>query len=73
MPADRSILEVVEEAGVSVLSSCSEGTCGTCETRVLAGVPDHRDSVLDEADRRAGTCVMICVSRSCSPRLVLDL
>ena len=73
VPADRSVLEVVEEAGARVLSSCSEGTCGTCETKVLAGIPDHRDSVLDEADRRAGTCLMICVSRSSTPRLVLDL
>lgn len=73
VPADRSILEVVEQAGASVVSSCSEGTCGTCETAVLAGVPDHRDSALGEAERRAGDCLMICVSRSCSPRLVLDL
>ena len=46
VPPDRSILDVVEEAGVGVLSSCAEGTCGTCETPVLDGVPDHRDSVL---------------------------
>jgi ferredoxin-NADP reductase len=73
VPPDRSILEVVEEAGVGVLSSCAEGTCGTCETPVLEGEPDHRDSVLDDDDRRANDCMMICVSRSCSPRLVLDL
>lgn len=73
VPPDRSILEVVEQAGVGVLSSCSEGTCGTCETAVLDGTPDHRDSVLDESERAAGDCLMICVSRSCSPRLVLDL
>jgi ferredoxin-NADP reductase len=73
VPPDRSILEVVEEAGISVLSSCAEGTCGTCETAVLEGVPDHRDSVLDDAERQAGDCMMICVSRSCTERLVLDL
>jgi ferredoxin-NADP reductase len=73
VPPDRSVLEVVEEAGVGVLSSCAEGTCGTCETPVLEGEPDHRDSVLDEDERRANDCMMICVSRSCSPRLVLDL
>lgn len=73
VPPDRSILSVLEEAGVGVLSSCAEGTCGTCETRVLEGVPDHRDSVLDQDEREAGTCLMICVSRSCTPRLVLDL
>lgn len=70
---DTSILAAVEEAGVGVLSSCAEGTCGTCETPVLEGVPDHRDSVLDEDERAAGDCMMICVSRACTPRLVLDL
>lgn len=70
---EESILAAVEQAGIGVRSSCEEGTCGTCETRVLAGVPDHRDSVLDEDEREAGNCMMICVSRSCTPRLVLDL
>jgi cytochrome P450/ferredoxin-NADP reductase len=73
VPPDRSILSVVEEAGVGVLSSCAEGTCGTCETAVLEGVPDHRDSVLDEDERAANECMMICVSRASTPRLVLDL
>jgi ferredoxin-NADP reductase len=73
IPPDRSILDVVEEAGVGVLSSCAEGTCGTCETAVLSGVPDHRDSVLTEEERQARDCMMICVSRSCTARLVLDL
>jgi ferredoxin-NADP reductase len=73
IPPQRSILDMVEEAGVGVLSSCAEGTCGTCETPVLEGEPDHRDSVLDEEERRANDCMMICVSRSCSPRLILDL
>ena len=73
VPADRSILEVVEEADVDVFSSCQEGVCGSCETAVLGGVPDHRDSVLSPADREAGQYMMICVSRSCTPRLVLDL
>jgi ferredoxin len=73
VPPDRSILSVVEDAGVGVLSSCAEGTCGTCETTVLDGVPDHRDSVLSPEERRADDCLMLCVSRSCGPRLVLDL
>jgi cytochrome P450/ferredoxin-NADP reductase len=73
IPPDRSILSVVEDAGVEVLYSCSEGTCGTCETGVLQGVPDHRDSVLDEEEQQAGDRMMICVSRSCTPRLVLDI
>jgi ferredoxin-NADP reductase len=73
VPADQSVLEVVERAGVSVLSSCQEGTCGTCETTVLDGTPDHRDSVLTAEEQEIGDAMMICVSRSCSPRLVLDL
>jgi cytochrome P450/ferredoxin-NADP reductase len=73
VPPGRSILTVLEEAGVGVLSSCAEGTCGTCETVVLEGVPDHRDSVLDETERQANDCMMICVSRARSERLVLDL
>jgi ferredoxin-NADP reductase len=73
VPPDRSILDVVEEAGVAVLSSCAEGTCGTCETAVLDGEPDHRDSVLSDEERAGNDCMMICVSRSCTQRLVLDL
>lgn len=73
VPSDASILSVVEAAGVGVLSSCAEGTCGTCETPVLEGIPDHRDSVLDEDEKAANDCMMICVSRACTPRLVLSL
>jgi ferredoxin-NADP reductase len=73
VPPDRSILSVVEEAGIGVLSSCAEGTCGTCETAVLEGVPDHRDSVLTDEEKEANDCMMICVSRSTTARLVLDL
>lgn len=70
---DESILDVVENAGVSVDYSCLEGTCGTCETSVLGGHPDHRDSVLSLEDRKAGNVMMICVSRSMSSHLILDL
>jgi ferredoxin-NADP reductase len=73
VPPDRSVLEAVEKAGVEVASSCREGTCGTCETDVLDGDPDHRDSLLTEEERAAGDTMLICVSRSCGPRLVLDL
>ncbi|MEO5711319.1 MAG: 2Fe-2S iron-sulfur cluster binding domain-containing protein [Nocardioidaceae bacterium] len=70
---ERSILDVAEAAGVGVLSSCTDGTCGICETPVLTGVPDHRDSVLTEDEPQANDCMMICISRSCTSRLVLDL
>ena len=73
VPVDRSILEVVEEEGVFVLSSCHEGTCGTCETPVLAGEIDHRDSILTPQERARGDVMFICVSRAACPRLVLDL
>jgi ferredoxin len=73
VPAGRSIYEVVEEAGVDVLGSCMEGVCGTCECDVIEGEPEHRDSVLSEAERTKGDMIMICVSRSRSERLVLDI
>lgn len=69
----QSVLEAVRQAGVEVLSSCRQGVCGTCETGVLAGEPDHRDSILDDDERRAGDCMFVCVSRSRGERLVLDL
>ena len=68
-----SVLEALGAAGVEVLSSCRQGTCGTCETTVLAGQPDHRDSLLDDEEQAAGDCMYPCVSRSLSDRLVLDL
>ncbi|MFI1359347.1 PDR/VanB family oxidoreductase [Streptomyces sp. NPDC020898] len=73
VPAGRSVLETVEAAGIAVDFSCREGTCGTCETDVLDGRPDHRDSLLTEDERAVGDTMLICVSRSCGPRLVLDL
>ncbi|GAB3004232.1 PDR/VanB family oxidoreductase [Amycolatopsis acidiphila] len=73
VPGDRSILDVVRDARPDILSSCEEGFCGTCETKVLAGDPEHRDTILTEADRERGATMMICVGRSRSPRLVLDL
>jgi ferredoxin len=73
VPPDRSVLQVLTEAGVEVDFSCQEGTCGTCETDVLEGTPDHRDSLLSEDERAAGDTMLICVSRSRGPRLVLDL
>lgn len=70
---DVSIIDALAEAGVEVDFSCREGTCGTCETGVLEGVPDHRDSVLTDEERAAGDCMMICVGRCRSGPLVLDL
>ena len=73
VPADRSVLDVLREAGIDVKYSCLEGTCGTCETTVLAGVPEHRDSLLTESERAENDVMFVCVSRSRTPRLTLDL
>lgn len=72
-PVGKSILEVVTEAGVQAPSSCRAGVCGACETRVLEGVPDHRDALLSEAERASGETMLICCSRSLTPKLRLDL
>lgn len=71
--ARQTLLDVLAADGISVLSSCRQGTCGTCEVRVLEGIPDHRDSVLSDDDRHAGDCMMACVSRASGPRIVLDV
>lgn len=72
VPPDKSVFDVMREAGVSVLGSCLEGTCGTCETGVLEGEIDHRDSVLDADEQEAMDVMMVCVSRCNGARLVLD-
>ncbi|MFI7390470.1 PDR/VanB family oxidoreductase [Streptomyces tendae] len=73
VPPGVSVLDAVRGAGVEVLYSCTEGTCGTCETEVVEGDPEHRDSVLTEEERAAGETMLICVSRCRGRRLVLDL
>ena len=73
VPPDKSVFDAVRESGVSVLGSCLEGICGTCETEVIEGDLDHRDSILDEDERASNEVMMICVSRCKSARLVLDL
>ena len=73
IPPGKTILEVLREAGIEVESLCEEGFCLTCETRVISGIPDHRDSVLSDQDRAAGEIMLICCSGSLSDRLVLDL
>ncbi|MEO8924482.1 MAG: PDR/VanB family oxidoreductase [Caldimonas sp.] len=72
VPADRSILEVLEANGVKVPFSCREGLCRTCETTVCEGEVDHRDYVLSTEERLQSKTMMVCVSRAKSPVLVLD-
>ncbi|MBS9376284.1 PDR/VanB family oxidoreductase [Rhodococcus sp. B50] len=73
VPADKTILDVLLDNGIDVLSSCEEGTCGSCETPVLSGTIDHRDTVLEPSEKAAHDRLMICVSRATCERLVLDL
>jgi ferredoxin-NADP reductase len=69
---DQSIVTVAREAGIDVQTSCTEGICGTCETVVIAGEVDHRDSVLTPEEQAENTVMLICVSRARSRQLVLD-
>jgi len=68
-----TIMDVLERNGVSVAHSCREGVCGTCETRVLAGIPDHKDNVLSPRERASNGVMMICCSGAKTDELVLDL
>jgi vanillate O-demethylase ferredoxin subunit len=71
IPADRSIVEVLRDNGFDIETDCEDGYCGTCITRYLEGEPEHRDTVLDDDQRRQ--YAMICCARARSPMLVLDL
>lgn len=71
--AEENLLEVLARDGIIVQSTCQEGTCGTCEVRVLEGEILHRDSILTKEERAANDTMMVCVSRCAGKRLVLDL
>ena len=73
VPADTRLIDIVRTVVPSVPFSCEEGYCGSCETGVLEGVPDHRDSILSQEEKSNNDCMMICVGRSMTPRLVLDI
>ncbi len=70
---DKTMLETLLDAGVEVAFSCMQGMCGTCETKVISGVPEHRDLYLSEAEQASNGTVMVCCSRANSLVLVLDL
>jgi ferredoxin len=73
VPPGESILDILLDAGVNVAFSCTEGVCGTCETKVIDGIPDHRDSFLTDEEKAENRKIMICCSRSKTPVLTLDL
>ena len=70
---DQSVVQALEAVGVTVLTSCEQGVCGTCLTRVLEGEPDHRDMYLSPEEQARNDQFLPCCSRSKSPMLVLDL
>ena len=70
---EKNLLNTLLDAGIDVPFSCSEGICGTCETKVIAGIPDHRDSVLSAKEKASNKSMMVCVSGCKSSTLVLDL
>lgn len=70
---DQSIVQALAEAGIDVPVSCEQGVCGTCLTRVLDGVPDHRDQYLMDPEKAANDQMLLCCSRARTPSLRLDL
>ncbi|MGE0671440.1 MAG: 2Fe-2S iron-sulfur cluster-binding protein [Methylibium sp.] len=70
---EQTLLEGIEAAGIAAPFACRNGTCGTCATKVLSGTPEHRDTVLSDAEREHAGLMCICVSRASSPELALDL
>jgi len=73
VPAGQSVVQALAGAGVVIATSCQQGVCGTCLTRVLEGEPDHRDLYLTVAEQTANDQFLACCSRARSGRLVLDL
>ena len=73
VPEGKSVLDVLLDAGIDVPYSCGQGVCGSCQTRVLAGQPDHRDCFLTEDERAANDSMLVCCSGARSSHLVLDL
>jgi ferredoxin-NADP reductase len=69
----QTILDALQAAGVDAPFSCAQGVCGACETRVLEGLPDHRDMILSPQEKAANRTMMICCSGSKTPLLVLDI
>lgn len=69
----QSVLDALRAQGIELAMSCQQGVCGTCQTRVLGGTPEHWDLYLTPEEQASNRCFMPCVSRSLSERLVLDL
>ena len=73
IPEDCSVVEALSFEGIDVPTSCAQGICGTCLTRVVEGVPEHKDQYLTPEEQAANDQFTPCCSRALSARLVLDL
>jgi vanillate O-demethylase ferredoxin subunit len=73
IPAGKTILDVLLEAGEDPMHDCKRGDCGICQTTVIDGIPDHRDYILSESEKASNKVMQICISRAKTKRLVLDL
>lgn len=74
VPANITLLETLEDAGIELYAECREGICGTCEVGIVAGEADHQDAVLTPKEKAANNSIMTCVSRGkCGQKLVLDI
>ena len=73
IPAGKTILDVLLEAGEDPMHDCKRGDCGICQTSVIEGIPDHRDYILSESEKASNKVMQICISRAKTKRLVLDL
>lgn len=73
VPADKTIIEALEEAGLDPLYDCQRGDCGICQSNVIDGIPEHRDLILTDQEKASNSVMQICVSRARTPKLVIDL
>lgn len=73
VPADQTVVQALQQAGVDIPIACEQGVCGTCLTRVLEGIPDHKDMYLTPEEQAANDQFTPCCSRSKSARMILDI
>ena len=71
--AAQPVTKALAAHGIEIPTSCEQGVCGTCVTRVLEGEVDHRDLYLMDDEKARNDQFTPCCSRAKSPRLVLDL
>ncbi|GMG38848.1 unnamed protein product [Aspergillus oryzae] len=73
VPPEKTLLDVLNQNGCGIMSTCSKGTWGTGEISVLEGRSEHRDTVLSPEEKGKNKVMMPCVSQCLEEELVLDL